>query len=83
MAESQMSSEGLTQRPQRAARQRFNDSDLVFTDDRSPVEFIANSLVLRFALEEAARNSFWRSCECDDVGRLRMLFSVNVGFVDH
>jgi hypothetical protein len=26
-------------------------SDLVFTDDRAPVEFIADSLVLRFALE--------------------------------
>jgi len=29
-------------------------SDLVFTDDRAPVEFIANSLVLRFALEGGA-----------------------------
>lgn len=29
-------------------------SDLIFTDDRAPVEFIADSLVLRFALEGGA-----------------------------
>jgi len=39
----------LTQWPQRASRQCFSDSDLVFTDDRAPVEFMADSLVLRLA----------------------------------